>query len=142
MKVLLTAIKTKFDATSGTPTPVHNAAYLALGGRLRLGQAWRNDPPPYCVYSMVSQMAGWTFTNAEETFRIQFSVWSQTSDVSEVQTAAEALWALFDDCALTVTGYRHVFMQRELSVLLREDVGDETWWHHATDYRVMLEKSR
>ena len=142
MKVLLTAIKTKFDAMSGVPTPAHNAAYLALGGRLYLGQAPQSATVPYCIYTMVSQVAGWTFTNAEETFRVQFSVWSQSASAVEALDAAAALWALFDDCALTVTGYRHVYMQRELSVLLREDAGDEIWWHHATDYRIMLEKSR
>lgn len=141
MKVVFTAIKTLFDATSGTPA-VHNAAYLALGGRLYLGQAPQPVTAPYCVYTMVSQVAGWSFSDAEEMFRIQFSIWSQSASAVEVLDASSALWVLYDDCTLTVTGYRHIYMQRELSVLLREDVEDEIWWHHATDYVVRMEKTR
>jgi hypothetical protein len=142
MKALLTAIKARFDATSGGPPAVHNAAYLALGGRLYLAQAPQGATAPYCIYSMVSQVAGWTFTSAEETFRVQFSVWSQSASSVQAQDAMAAVQALFDDCKLTVTGYRHVYMHRDFSTLLREDAVDEIWWHSITDYRIMLEKTR
>lgn len=142
MKALLAAIKANFDATSGGPPAVHNAAYLALGGRLYLSRAPQGATAPYCIYSMVSQVAGWTFSEAEEMFRIQFSVWSQSASSVEAQDAMSAVQALFDDCTLSVTGYNHVYMQREFSTLLREDAADEIWWHALTDYNVMLEKSR
>lgn len=133
---LFTAIKTRFDATGGDPA-VHNAAYTALGGQLYLHMAPDRTQAPYAVYMLISDVPDWTFTDSHETATIQFSVYSGAKSASEVCNTMKALQTLYNDCTLTVTGFRPLYMQRGISWLLRDE---ETWAYHV-EYDVLLEKA-
>lgn len=135
MKALFTAIKARLDAKTGDPA-ANNAAYIALGGRLYLHMAPQGATAPYAVYMLISNVPDWTFTDGHERATIQFSIYSAAQSASEVCDAMDALQALYDDCALAVTGFSPLYMQRGLSRLLRDE---DTWAYHV-EYDVLLEK--
>jgi len=147
MKSLFQAIMTRFNALSGAdPNQVHNAFYTALSGRLYnsvapQGKAQLPSGAPYCVFLMVSGVPEGTFTEIQENVLIQFSLFDSESSAGTVCDNYEKLTELFDDCELSVSGYTHIFMQRESQQLIREEE-DPGIWHYMVEYRILIEKDR
>jgi len=104
---------------------------------LYLSEAIQTAVYPYGVYHLISDVPSWTFDSDMEGYIIQFNLYSENSSSTEVNTAFTALTNLFDDSSLTVTGYTHILMARELSLLTREsDV-----WNYMVQYRIMNQKN-
>jgi len=130
---LLDAIIDKFDADSG-----QGGLYDALGGRLYFDEAPQDPTFPYGAFKLVSDTHEATFTTGFENVLVQFDIFSEASGVSEAGEAEEDLWNLFDECALTIDNYTHVYMHRDFSTgpFRADDV-----WQVSTQYRVLAEKS-
>ena len=133
MKALFTGIYTLFNAA--------NTFKTAVGGQLYLHEAPQDTATyPYSVYTLISELSDWTFTELTEESLIQFSIFSENKSAGEVTDAYTKMKTLFDDAALSVVGFDEVFMHREFSRLLRDPVTNT--WHCSADYRILLEKAR
>ena len=137
MKATLTAIFAK--------CAVGTDLYTALGGRLYKQRAPDGTAYPYAVFFLVSDVADPVFAKGGEDALVQFSLFSSNSSSSEIEDAYTYLKALYDDCALTITGNVLVWMKRENATLTIEDhttpTGTMEVWHYAIDYRVLTQES-
>jgi len=128
MQVLFTGIYSKYNGST--------ALKAAITG-LYLSEAIQTAVYPYGVYHLISDVPSWTFDSDMEGYIIQFNLYSENSSSTEVNTAFTALTNLFDDSEITVDGYTHIFMWREMSLLTREsDV-----WNYMLQYRIMNQKN-
>ena len=135
MQALMNGIYSKFTSSTGA-----GSLHADLSGQLRPYEAEQDDTFPYGVYYLISNVPAWTFDHDFEEYIIQFNIFDDDSSATDINTAYSALIALFDDTTLTVTGYTHVYMKRELSMLTRE--GEERGvWNYMVQYRVYLQKN-
>jgi len=131
MKPLVEAIYTLFT------TAPYSDLYNAVGGRLYLGEALQSTAYPYVVFKVVADNPEKYFGDTViEDILIQFSLYSRNTSAVEVNDLFTYLKTLFDDCALTVTGYTHVSMARQDANLLRD--AENNLWHYAVDYEVRI----
>ena len=86
-----------------------------LGGRVYSRYAPENTQFPFAVVDIPTITHDWTFTETIEDLDVYFNLFSKSASESEITGLENALYSLFDNCALTVTGYTHVFMQRDVS---------------------------
>lgn len=134
MKNLTTAIVTK---ASGS------AFLSAIGSRLYKGRAEQGAAYPYAVFFMVSNTPELTFSEDYENTIIQFSLFSTTSGTTEIEDIYTHLKALYDECALTITGATLVWMKRDHAVFLAEDhaittsAGTTRVWVYHVDYSIL-----
>ena len=82
-----------------------SAFETAIGGRLYKGWAPEGKAYPYAVYMVVTDAPDHVFAKDGDEALIQFSVFSSASSSAEVEDIVGYLRALYDDCALTVTGH-------------------------------------
>jgi hypothetical protein len=131
MKPLFTAIYTFANAASDFKT--------AIGGRFYLSEAPQSATYPFAVYSLVSLMPDYIFSAEMVEPTIQISIFSNDTGADEVVTAWGYMTTLFDDAAISVTGYGTVEFRRDLANLIREP--ETNVWHYATDYELILSKN-
>ncbi len=135
MKNLLAAIMSKI--TTG-PSNLYND----VGGRVFLDQAPEGTEFPYIVFFVVSNVPDKTFSEDFEDVTIQFSLFSASLGVNEIATIYDDLKSLFDGCALTITGYTHIWMREENLTTIVEDIttpeGTTTVKHWAVDYNIKI----
>jgi len=130
MKNLITAIYSK--ATGGA-----NDFTTALGGRIYFGEAIQRAQMPYAVFSMVSTVPEYFLRFRHEEVLMQFNIFDESRSANNVATYAGYCKALFDDCAMTVTGYTLIIFEREQERILRHDMLENTWLYNI-QYRVTL----
>lgn len=132
MNALLTAIYNR-----GTDSSDFNTA---VGGRLYAFKAPQEATFPYCVFHEISETYDFTMalSNEFEDILIQFNIFSDKNSPSEVGTICGYLKARFDWCALTVSGYTCLKMEREWAH--RMYLSEEAIWQYAVQYRCLLEK--
>lgn len=136
MKALFTGIYSHFTAESGG---AHNTFYTNIGGRLYFTRAPQGATFPYAVFWMVSHSPEYYFNNElYEEFAIQFDLFDEDQSSSNIGTYVSNMQTLFDDAAVTVTGYGTLIFERELAHLLRHE--DINIWQWAVEYTVLLEK--
>lgn len=82
------------------------------------------------------------FTDEHEDFLIQFNIFSQKNSALEAGTLLESLKTMFDNCSLTVTGWRHLKFQRDWVVPHDDYSQDTPIMGYAVQYSVLLEKAR
>jgi len=127
MKTLFQAIYARYQATALSDSLTD----------LYFAQAPPKTVFPYGVFSLISDVADWTFTEDFEDCLIQFSLFSSVmSDQTEICTAFELLKAAFDKFDLVVADYRIVSLERGIANLIKQ----EDVWHYAVTYRIYLEK--
>jgi len=128
MNTLFTAIYTKYLA-SGLPAAGMTGMYNT--------EAPAGAQFPYGVFTLVSDVPDWTFSEDFENCLVQFSLFSshKTSPV-EICSLFELLKTAFDFVDLAVSGYWGVSLTREMATLLRVDMV----WQYTITYRVYLEK--
>jgi hypothetical protein len=122
--------------------------YSAISGNLYLNRAPARDASdddinyPYAVFFKVSHVPDYFFGGEVfEEILLQFDIFDDSPESAlDVETYAEYLHSLLDDVVLTLTNYRCLKFERELSGLLSEGEAQELIWHHFTQYRVLLEK--
>lgn len=119
-----------------------SSLYTDIGGRLYKGRAPEGAEYPYAVYMLVSDVPEKTFTEQYENVIIQFSLFSSASGSTEVEDMYTHLSALYDECAMTITGSTLVWMKRSNAQLMVEDhttpAGTAQVWHYAVDFEVLI----
>jgi len=139
MKNLVTAITTKIT------TPTSNF-YNDVGGRVY----YRRPPQgartlPDCIISIVVDSPDDVFAKKGKDVAIQFSLFSESSSITEIDTMHTDLKALFDDAKLTITGSTMVIMKWERTVPMNEIVitvnGEQDVDFWAVDYSISLQDS-
>lgn len=126
MTDLFTAIYTRYLAMplASPLTALHNT------------QAPEDAVFPYGVFSLISDVPDWTFSEKLENCLIQFNLFSNTVDATEICVLFELLKTAFDFHDLTIANYETVSMVRENSILTRV----ENVWQYNVLYRVLLGK--
>lgn len=131
MKNLSTALYSKLSGSS---------FMSAIGSRVFKGYAPDGTEYPYCVYLLVSDVPEYTFSEIYSHVIIQFSIFSNASGSTEVEDLYTYLKALYDECSLTITSSKLVWMRRENATLNVEDhttpSGTQQVWHYAVEYFV------
>ncbi|MDD5169790.1 MAG: DUF3168 domain-containing protein [Syntrophales bacterium] len=113
MNNLLTALMTKISGSAFSSD---------VGGRVYLDQAPQGAEFPYCVFFVVTANPDRTFTEHYTDALIQFSLFSASSGATEITTAYNDLVALLDECALTISGSKLVWMKEQNLATMIEDV--------------------
>jgi len=116
-----------------------------IGNRFYKSQAPDGTQYPYAVYMMPTDIPEYTFSEQYERVMVQFSIFSSASSSSEIEDALTHLKSLYDDCALSVTGYTTVWMRRTGGTLpMKEDhtttSGTQSVWAAHVEYEVYLSK--
>ena len=116
-----------------------NSLNTALSGRLYLFEADPQSSLPFCTYSLISNDPDFIFSAELTNPLIQFSLYSDSESADEVTTNYGYLIALFDDAAITVTGYSTVEFRRSQARLFREP--ETNLWTYQVDYEIILSKT-
>lgn len=116
-----------------------------VGNRFYKGQAPIGTTYPFSVYLLISDVPEYTFTEQYEMVMVQFSLFSSAASSTEIEDALTHLKALYDDCALSVTGYATVWMRRTGGTLPGKEehttpAGTTSIWVVHTEYQVYLSK--
>ena len=125
------------DKYKGSPALVS----ALKGGMYLLRYPQQHNRPaiyPYCIIVPVSTVPEYTFSEEAENSLALFSIYDDSDGVATVEDAGEALKAVFDFAALSVSGWNHVCMMREYTGLFKE--GD--FWHCVITYRLEIQKVR
>lgn len=113
----------------------------AIGGRLYKGRAPQGTSYPYVVYFMVTNTPDYTFSEDFENCTIQFSIFSSASGTTEIENIYTYLKALYDECSLSITGAKLVWMKRSNAVFQTEDhttpQGTTQVWAYHVDYEIL-----
>jgi hypothetical protein len=116
--------------------------YTDLSGRMYLKHAPQQATFPYCVYFSVSDEDELDFSEEREHFLIQFNIFSQNNSATEAGELLESAKTMFDNCSLTVTGWRHLQFKRGM-VYSNDDFKQVPPIHgYSIEYDVILEKTR
>jgi len=116
--------------------------YDNLSGRMYLNIAPQGVTFPYCVFFSVSDLDDLDFVDEREEFLIQFNIFSEDEDATEAGDLFEDLKTMFDDCDLTVTGWRHLYCTRSLTMPNNDFTQDTPIHGYSVEYEVLLEKAR
>ena len=119
---------------------VGSALSYGVGGRIFLDVAPEGTEYPYIVFTVISDTPDKTFTEVYEDVLIQFSIYSASASAAEIGTIYADLIALFDECALTISGSTLVWMWRSNLATMVDDIttpaGTSTVKHWAVDFDV------
>jgi len=97
---------------------------------------------PYCVYFEIVDIQDVDFGEYKEEITAQFNVFSQNSSATEAGIILSCFKDLFDDCSLTVTNWRHVYMQRK-SIYPNNDFDqDPPIQGYSIEYDMLIEKNK
>ena len=136
MNELYTAIYNKFsNATT-------HGAYTNVGGRFYLNHAPQGATLPFIVYWSVSDIADMDFGEEQEDFTIQFDIFSQNNSATEAGTILGNLKSLFDNCSLTVTGWRHITFSRQNTYPNNDFTESPPVHGYSVEYDVLIEKTK
>jgi len=112
-----------------------------IGNRLYKGQAPAEVTYPYIVYSLISDVPEYTFSEAYERAIIQFSLYSIASGTTEIETMFTYLKTLYDESILTITDAVCVWMRRNNALFQVEEhttsAGTGMVWVYHVDFEVM-----
>lgn len=136
MNSLFKGIWDHFSATTDS------GFYNDISGRLFLNKASQAATFPYCVYFSVSDVDDLDFSEEHEDFLIQFNIFSQNNSAVEAGALLETLKTMFDNCSLTVTGWRHLQFQRSLVMPNNDFEQVPPIIGYSVEYEVLLEKAR
>jgi hypothetical protein len=133
-KNLFTALVTKITGSAFSSD---------IGGRFYAEVAPQNADYPYCVFSIVTNNPDYTFSEDYEETTIQFSLYSTSAGVTEITDMFKDLTALFDECSLTITDQTLIWMVRQTTTTMYDDItnkpGTVGLRHWAVDYNLIVE---
>lgn len=135
MNALRTAIYNKFiEETGGS----HNSFYTLLNGNLYYDHVPQSTAYPYAIFFFVSDNTDWTFREKFDYYLVQFTIFDSDASPTDLETAYAALTTLFDDAALTISGYSAVWCTRQYSTgpMWFEEEGV---WQIAVRYSILLQ---
>ena len=134
MKVLFDGIYTLFSG-SALATSLTNRMYFVTG---RQGGAY-----PYCVYGPISNVNDLTFTETAENTVIQFDLFDDGNDPTNILAYFEQLKTIYDNATITVSGFNHIMFYREEDFLSQDiDETDKLFWQLSVQYRCAIQKNR
>ena len=134
IETILKGIYDKFTAA--------NTFNTAIGGRLYAYEAPQNPTYPYCVFEQISGFKDRDFLDRLEDVLVQFTIVDSADTVATIADAETKMYSLYDEAALTVTGYAHILMERQSNNLLklRDEIDDnKTFWNLIATYRILAE---
>ncbi len=131
MNTSIEAIKNKISGST-FESDLNGRVYLDEADELTL---------PHCVWFVISAVPEKTFTEVFSDALIQFSIFSaKTAGVAEIANIYNDLHALFDECALTISGNTLVWMrENNLTTMILPDTapdGSSGIRHWAVDFEV------
>lgn len=129
MKPLFVAVYNKFDG---------DAPLKAAVTDLYLNSAPQDTAFPYLVMLLVSDINEETFTSQMDDIRLQFSIFSKQTSAEQANDIFTKLKAVFDNAELTLDGFDHIRMRRDISNLLKDP--DEAW-HYVVEYKILIQKA-
>jgi len=132
MNVLRDGIYAMYDGNATLKT--------ALAGGMHFEEAPQGTAFPYGTFHLIHGVPVYTFTEESEVWMIQFSLFSESSSATEVETAYTALTALYDhaESSLSVTGYSSTILERDFQDLYHNDTDD--FWQYSVGYTVRIQK--
>jgi hypothetical protein len=136
MNALFQGIWNRFSTTTGS------GFYNDVSGRMYHYKAPQEATFPYCVYFPVSDLNDVDFGEEREEILMQFNIFSRNNSALEAGTLLESLKTMFDDCNLTVTGWRHIEFSRNLVYPMNDYDQVPPIHGYAVEYDVLLEKTR
>ena len=114
----------------------HNSFYTSMSGKIYCGESQGTTGSlPYFVSDRVSQKPIYWFDNNGEDYLWIFKIYAKSK--LEVEGYEEQLHLLYDDCALVVSGYHTMRMERTESRTMR--TGNA--WCSITNYRIKIDRS-
>lgn len=136
MNTLYTAIYNHFK------TLPYGDFYNNLSGRLFLNHAPQNTAFPFCVYFIVTNYNDLDFAEEREEFSVQFNIFSENNSAIEAGSLLENLKAMYDNCELSVSGWRFLKLQRNF-VMPNNDFGKVPPVHgYSIEYDALIERTR
>lgn len=112
-------------------------ACAVTGLPLYFGIAPQGTAMPYCVYSLISGWPEWTFEEDFENFRLQFSVFDESTSAVSTVNFLTGIKTKMDGNLITVAGFTKTLkFQRTFEQVLQE--GD--YWHGIVEYEAMFQK--
>ncbi len=91
---------------------------------------------PYGVYSLISNVPDWTFTEETEELLLQFNLFSRTSDSAQICNVFEQLKTAFDFAEFVMDSFELISITRVNAILLKE----EKVWQYNVTYRLLIGK--
>ena len=135
MNALLTAV---YGKTSSS------ALSTAVNGRIYYDRAPDGCEFPYVVFSVISSVPDWMFTERFEDTLIQFDLFSLSEDSAEIANMYADLKALFDDCSLTITSETLIWFRRQNLITTVEEIttstGTQKVKHWSADYEAKVQQ--
>ena len=132
MNELFKGIYTKYKSSTGA-----GSLYADLTGGLHNTAVPQGTAYPYAAFYLISNVPHWTFDATMENSIVQFSIFDDDSNVSDIGDLYKELTDLYDWTDLTLDNYSSVFLKRESSNLLKnEDV-----WQYVISYRTEIQKT-
>lgn len=132
-------------------TNLETAIYGKLSGStltgLISGRMYNNLAPdrttyPYVVFKVYTYYPDRAFDREYSNYRVQFSGYSTSSSMSELNAIMAAIKALYDEQTLTVTGHTTVWMKLDSETQIVEEhttpSGSETVTHNVQEYDILL----
>jgi len=132
MKELAAAITVHFQVT--------NTLKTALGGQMYFHEALQGATFPYGIYYVTDDDSDLDFSDEHETIAIQFSLFSENNAPDEAFTLGGYLKSLFDNAALSVSGYSLISWIRTGQRIVRDE--ENATWTNIFEYEAILEKAR
>ncbi len=90
---------------------------------------------PYTVFSLVSDVPDWTFTEDFEDYLVQFNLFSDASECTEIDTTFKALKAAFDKFDLVIVDHTTISLERGPANLIRV----EGVWQMNVSYKMIMQ---
>jgi len=116
--------------------------YNLLSGRLYHVKAPQGATYPYCVYWMVTGDDDLNFTDENQIIQIQFDIVTQNSSALSAGAILDAMFYMFDDCTLTITGYRHLYMIRDWTIPNNDLTEVPPIMGYSVQYDVEIERAK
>jgi hypothetical protein len=137
-------IKNLFIAIYGRFTTVTNYLNTDVAGRMYKDIAEQGADFPYIVFEMISDVPDDTFTEDIAEVYIQFSLFSNTGDSTEIENMYSHLKELYDDCVIAPTGSYFINMSRvnttKIDSAVTTESGESYIHGRAVDYLVTIQK--
>ena len=126
---VLTGIFTKFTGS---------AFATAIGSRM-YSRGYPALPTfPYAIVTIPDASHDWNFTDQSEEVDIHFSIFSNSQSEVEITGILNNLTTLYDECALSVSGYTTDYMHRERIISLYDP--DNGVRQFTVIYNLLIEK--
>lgn len=131
MKALFTGIYSKFTGDA--------ELVAALTGGLHNIRAPEGTSYPYAVFSLVSRRPADTLNETLQEAAIQFSIFDDSDNSDDVCDLADDFETLYDEAALTVTGWTVHYCRKILSTMPPPD--EEGIYQYVIRYEILMQKS-